>query len=39
MRVVRVRRPGHSVDPDGPLPGLEHPDLLELGEAVAALVG
>lgn len=39
MCVVRVRRPGHSVDPDGPLPGLEIPDLVGLPEAVATLVG
>lgn len=38
MRVVRVRRPGHSVDPEGPLPGLEIPDLVGLPEAVATLV-
>ncbi|WP_116451298.1 HAD family hydrolase [Blastococcus litoris] len=39
MRVVRVRRPGHSVDPDGPHPGLEIPDLLGLPEAVATVMG
>ncbi|SOD97311.1 HAD family hydrolase [Blastococcus haudaquaticus] len=36
--VVRVQRPGHSVDPDGPLPGLEIPDLVGLPEAVATLM-
>jgi 2-haloalkanoic acid dehalogenase type II len=39
MRVVRVRRPGHVVDPDGPQPSLEIPDLVGLPEAVATLVG
>ena len=39
MRVVRVRRPGHSVDPEGPQPGLEISDLTRLPEAVATLTG
>ncbi len=39
MWVVRVRRPGHSMHPDGPQSGLEIPDLVGLPDAVATLVG
>ncbi|SNR52410.1 hypothetical protein SAMN06272737_1111, partial [Blastococcus mobilis] len=39
MCVVRGRRPGHSVDPDGPQPGLEIPDPVGLPNAVATVVG
>ena len=39
MAVVRVRRPGHSVDPAGPQPGLEVADLAELPAALAQLSG
>ena len=28
--VVRLRRPGHRIDPDGPAPALEAGDLAEL---------
>jgi 2-haloacid dehalogenase len=37
MAVVRVRRPGHSVDPTGPQPELEVADLHGLPEALAQL--
>jgi 2-haloacid dehalogenase len=37
MAVVRVRRPGHSVDPDGPQPELEVGDLSALPDALARL--
>ncbi len=37
MSVVRVRRPGHSVDPTGPQPELEISDLHELAAALARL--
>ena len=37
MSVVRVRRPGHSVDPTGPQPELEISDLNELEVALAQL--
>jgi 2-haloacid dehalogenase len=37
MAVVRVRRPGHSVDPTGPQPELEVADLSELATALAQL--
>ncbi|MCZ2825775.1 MULTISPECIES: HAD family hydrolase [unclassified Modestobacter] len=39
LTVVRVRRPGHRVDPDGPQPQHEVPDLLELPGVLAALTG
>lgn len=35
MAVVRVRRPGHHVDPAGPQPGREVADLSELPAALA----
>ena len=38
MTVVRVRRPGHSVDPTGPQPELEIADLTELAAALAQLL-
>jgi 2-haloacid dehalogenase len=37
MTVVRVRRPGHSVDPAGPRPGLEVVDLHGLPAVLALL--
>jgi 2-haloacid dehalogenase len=37
MAVVRVRRPGHSVDPAGPQPELEIADLSALPAALAQL--
>jgi 2-haloacid dehalogenase len=37
MAVVRVRRPGHSVDPDGPQPELEVADLSALPDALVQL--
>ncbi|MFA9430461.1 HAD-IA family hydrolase [Egicoccus sp. AB-alg2] len=37
MRVVRVRRPGHHVDPDGPRPDHEVDDLRELPGVLASL--
>jgi 2-haloacid dehalogenase len=37
MVVVRVRRPGHSVDPEGPQPELEVADLSALPAALAQL--
>lgn len=37
MAVVRVRRPGHSVDPAGPQPELEVADLSALPAALAQL--
>lgn len=37
MAVVRVRRPGHSVDPSGPQPEREIADLHGLPEALAQL--
>ena len=37
MAVVRVRRPGHSVDPEGPQPELEIADLSTLPAALARL--
>jgi 2-haloalkanoic acid dehalogenase type II len=37
MAVVRVRRSGHSVDPDGPQPELEVADLSALPAALARL--
>jgi 2-haloacid dehalogenase len=37
MAVVRVRRPGHSVDPEGPQPELEVADLSALPAALAQL--
>jgi 2-haloacid dehalogenase len=37
MAVVRVRRPGHSVDPEGPQPELEVGDLSALPDALAQL--
>ncbi len=37
MAVVRVRRPGHSVDPTGPQPQLEVADLHGLPDALARL--
>ena len=37
MAVVRVRRPGHTVDPTGPQPGLEIADLSGLTAALAHL--
>jgi 2-haloacid dehalogenase len=37
LRVVRVRRPGHRLDPDGPVPELEVDDLRALPDLVAAL--
>ena len=37
MAVVRVRRPGHSVDPTGPQPELEVADLSALPTALAQL--
>jgi 2-haloalkanoic acid dehalogenase type II len=37
MAVVRVRRPGHSLDPEGPQPELEVADLSGLPAALAAL--
>lgn len=37
MAVVRIRRPGHSVDPTGPQPELEIADLEELADALAQL--
>ncbi len=39
MAVVRVRRPGHSVDPTGPQPEQEIADLHGLPEALARLTG
>jgi len=39
LGVVRVRRPGHSVDPDGPHPDLEISGLAALPAALATLVG
>lgn len=39
LTVVRVRRPGHRVDPDGPQPQHEVTDLLELPGVLAALTG
>ncbi|MCZ2822573.1 haloacid dehalogenase [Modestobacter sp. VKM Ac-2977] len=39
LTVVRVRRPGHRVDPDGPQPQHEVTDLLELPRVLAALAG
>lgn len=39
IAVVRVRRPGHHVDPAGPRPGLEVVDLQELRAVLAALPG
>jgi 2-haloacid dehalogenase len=38
MAVVRVRRPGHSLDPEGPQPELEVGDLSELPTALAKLL-
>ena len=37
MAVVRVRRPGHSVDPTGPQPEVEIPDLSALPQALGRL--
>jgi 2-haloalkanoic acid dehalogenase type II len=39
MTVVRVRRPGHSVDPTGPQPEREVADLGELPAALTGLPG
>ncbi len=39
LAVVRVRRPGHRVDPDGPQPEHEVTDLGELPRVLAALTG
>jgi 2-haloacid dehalogenase len=39
MAVVRVRRPGHSVDPAGPQPDIEIADLSTLPEVLARLSG
>ena len=39
MAVVRVRRPGHSLDPAGPQPELEVEDLSALRSALARLSG
>jgi 2-haloacid dehalogenase len=39
MAVVRVRRPGHSVDPAGPRPAWEIDDLLELAAVLGRLLG
>jgi len=39
LTVVRVRRPGHRVDPDGPQPRHEVADLAELPAVLAALTG
>jgi 2-haloacid dehalogenase len=36
LAVVRVRRPGHRVDPDGPRPQHEVTDLAELTDVLAA---
>ncbi len=38
LAVVRVRRPGHRVDPDGPRPAHEIDDLGQLPDALAALL-
>lgn len=38
MSVVRVRRPGHAVDPTGPQPELEIADLTGLAAALAQLL-
>ncbi len=37
MDVVRVVRPGHRLDPAGPVPGRVVPDLLALPEALETL--
>ena len=39
LAVVRVRRPGHRVDPDGPQPAHEVTDLAELPAVLAGLSG
>jgi 2-haloalkanoic acid dehalogenase type II len=39
LTVVRLRRPGHGVDPDGPAPAHEAGDLAELEGVLAALPG
>jgi 2-haloacid dehalogenase len=39
LAVVRVRRPGHRVDPDGPQPEHEVTDLAELPDVLAGLTG
>jgi 2-haloacid dehalogenase len=38
LAVVRVRRPGHRVDPDGPQPAHEIEDLTRLPEVLRSLV-
>jgi 2-haloacid dehalogenase len=39
LAVVRVQRPGHRVDPDGPQPQHEVTDLAELPDVLARLTG
>jgi 2-haloacid dehalogenase len=39
LAVVRVRRPGHRLDPDGPQPEHEVDDLAELPRVLAGLTG
>jgi 2-haloacid dehalogenase len=39
LDVVRVIRPGHTVDPDGPAPTVEIDDLRDLADAVATWRG
>jgi 2-haloacid dehalogenase len=39
LSVVRVRRPGHRVDPDGPQPEHEVDDLAELPRVLAGITG
>ena len=39
LTVVRVQRPGHRVDPDGPQPQHEVTDLAELPDVLARLAG
>jgi 2-haloacid dehalogenase len=36
LAVVRIVRPGHTLDPDGPAPTVEIDDLRDLADAVAA---
>jgi 2-haloacid dehalogenase len=38
LTVVRVRRPGHRVDPDGPQPEQEVDDLGDLPAVLAVVV-